>query len=174
MLRGFNIFGAVRRKLDDVVRREKYFHNRRHHGLHGVAHVHRHRLRPAFLFVTEGFALIVLARSRTLRADYVVDIILRVVDLGDDYVLKFFFGYRVFYLLVFHLWFFNGNLCPIGKFNLGFIGHIFAVVVFRVGVRNPSILIHTVVLSHVGLTRLTVIAICHILALLLFRLARFR
>ncbi len=58
--------------------------------------------------------------------------------------------------------------------NTFIFGLVFAIAVFRVGVGNPGILIHTVVLSHLSLIRLTVIAICHILALLLFGLASFR
>ena len=85
---GFHVLGVRRHELNRVVGRRKNTHQRRHDGLHCVAHVHADHLAAAILLVAKRLAAIVFRRLGADRGDRVVDEINSVVDLTRDDALQ--------------------------------------------------------------------------------------
>ena len=95
LLGGCHVFRTLRRIFHGVLGAVEDPHQRRHDRLHSVAHIHGHDLRPAFLFVAERVAAVVLRRSSADRAYPVVHIINGVVDLFADDALQLVLVHRL-------------------------------------------------------------------------------
>ena len=61
LLRTSHVFWTARHVLDNILTREKHFHQAWQHGTDGVSHLHRHHLGAPIFFISKGVTAVVLS-----------------------------------------------------------------------------------------------------------------